>query len=123
MNFMVPTALIDSAFNVVATTNGPFDWITFDEPHGVLGLDLAPIASSASTVASRLLFYNQSAFDGSTAGVDPLDDSAISNKVAYLPGGAASTNAATAFTHASNYTKSINGVMDDLTDSGHHASK
>jgi len=73
-----------------------------------------------SSVASRLLFYNQSAFDGNTAGVDPLDDSAISDKVAYLPGDPASTNAATAVTHESNYTKGINGLMIDLTTGGTH---
>jgi len=77
---------------------------------------------SVSTVASRLLFYNQSAFDGNTAGVDPLDDSAISNKVAYLPGGALPTNAATASVFESNYTKGINGIMLDLTDGGTHSS-
>ena len=36
-----------------------------------------------------MLFYNQSAFDGNTAGVDPLDDAAISaaiDRVSASPG-------------------------------------
>jgi hypothetical protein len=99
--------------NLVATDEGALNSATAGQV-----VNIQNVVAIPSTVASRLLFYNQSAFDGGTAGVSPLDDSAISNKVAYLPGGAAPTNAATSFVFESNYAKGINGVMLDLSAGG-----
>ena len=75
-----------------------------------------------STVVSRLLFYDNSAFDGNVAGPGALDNAAISNKVALLPGTPAFATTAQALSAASNYDKGINGLMVDLRHShGNHA--
>ncbi len=71
-----------------------------------------------STVAGIDLFYNQSKFDGNSAGVSTKDDKAIdTTKTAYLPG----TGAAT-FANLSGYADGINGIMVDLTTGGMHGS-
>ncbi len=75
-------------------------------------------APAHSTVAGVDLFYNQSKFDGNTAGVSLKDDRAIDpTKTAYLPG----TGAAT-FANLSGYTDGINGIMMDLSLGGLHGS-
>ena len=70
-----------------------------------------------STVASRLLFYNASSFDGNDPAANAADDAAIApDKSAYIAGpGAAS------FSNVSGYVHGINGVMVDLTAGGNHA--
>ncbi len=67
----------------------------------------------AATVLGRMLFYNQSVFDGNNAAINAADDTAIAtDKIAYLPGtGIAS------FDNATSYNKGINGVMIDLAGS------
>jgi ELWxxDGT repeat protein len=63
-----------------------------------------------TTILARYLFYNESVFDGETAGVDPSDDSAIAtDKTAYLPGSGAAT-----FANMTSYARGINGVMIDV---------
>ncbi len=71
-----------------------------------------------SSVADRHLFYNQSAWDGNTPGIDFVnDDAAIApDKVAYVPGSGAATVA-----NVTNYSRGINGLIIDLDGAGNHA--
>ncbi|MGD9724096.1 MAG: PhoPQ-activated protein PqaA family protein [Pirellulales bacterium] len=72
----------------------------------------------SSTVVGRLLFYNQSAFDGNDPAISAADDGAIaSDKTAYL-----ATGALADFSNISGYTRGINGLMVDLLGSGAHGS-
>jgi Raf kinase inhibitor-like YbhB/YbcL family protein len=60
-------------------------------------------------VLSRLVFYNQSIFDGENAAANAADDAAIAtNKQALLPGQTAS------FANYSSYNRGINGMMIDV---------
>ncbi|REK09040.1 MAG: hypothetical protein DWQ37_19470 [Planctomycetota bacterium] len=66
--------------------------------------------ANAPSVVGRELFYNQSKFDGNTAGIDDSDDGAIApDKSAYLPGSGPAT-----FDSISSYSRGINGVMVDV---------
>ena len=40
MNFLIASAFLFPDLNIGDTAFGPYDWVTFDEPNGVLGLDL-----------------------------------------------------------------------------------
>jgi hypothetical protein len=61
-------------------------------------------------VLDRALFYNDSKYDGHTAGIDIQDSSAIaSDKQAYFFGEGPST-----FANLSSYTKGINGLFVDI---------
>jgi hypothetical protein len=40
MNYMVASAFVLPDLSAVETAIGPYNWITFDEPNGILGLDL-----------------------------------------------------------------------------------
>ncbi|HEY2586098.1 MAG TPA: hypothetical protein VGI81_10085 [Tepidisphaeraceae bacterium] len=47
MNYLVASTNIDSSGNFGASRDGPFQWVTFDQPNGLLGLQLpqyAPLA-------------------------------------------------------------------------------
>jgi hypothetical protein len=67
-----------------------------------------------SAVLSRLLFYNQSSFDGHSPLAGAADDAAIApDKAAYLAGDGTAT-----FANISSYSRGINGIMVDLP-SGH----
>jgi hypothetical protein len=60
-------------------------------------------------VVDRLVFYNNSSFDGSTAQIDPQDDHAIAvDKFALLPGRRAS------FANYTSYDRGLNGLMIDI---------
>ncbi len=73
-----------------------------------LKIDVFPITQ----VVGRHLFYNQSKFDGNTAGVSTSDDLAIApDKSAYLPGSGVAT-----FANISSYSRGINGIMVDIAD-------
>ncbi|HZN65331.1 MAG TPA: alkaline phosphatase family protein [Tepidisphaeraceae bacterium] len=62
-------------------------------------------------VAGRLLFYNNSAYDGASRVADARDDHAIAgDKEALLPGRRADID------NVSTYTRGINGVMVDLAE-------
>ena len=66
-------------------------------------------ARPAAAVTGRRVFYNNSAFDGSSAAANAADDNAIAtDKVALLPGGTAT------FLNYTSYAKGINGVMIDV---------
>jgi subtilisin-like proprotein convertase family protein len=67
-------------------------------------------------VLNRLLFYNESAFDGNDPSIAASDDGAIAiDKSAYLPGAGTAV-----FENLSSYSRGINGIMIDL--SGSHPS-
>ena len=69
------------------------------------------------SVLSRLLFYNNSAYDGGSPAANAADDGAIANdKVALLPGSGKST-----FSNFSSYSAGINGIMVDMTASDTHS--
>jgi len=60
-------------------------------------------------VQSRLVFYNNSAFDGNDAAANAADDTAIAiDKTPLLPGGTATT------ANYTSYVRGINGVMVDI---------
>jgi len=60
-------------------------------------------------VIGQYVFYNKSAFDGNTAGADPLDDNAIAtDKQALFAGGKAT------FRNYTSYSRGINGIMVDI---------
>ncbi|HEX4793734.1 MAG TPA: S8 family serine peptidase [Humisphaera sp.] len=64
---------------------------------------------SGPAVVARWAFYNNSAFDLTSAGPSPFDDDAIaSDKVPLLPGQTAS------FLNYTSYTNGINGIMIDI---------
>jgi ELWxxDGT repeat protein len=63
----------------------------------------------APRVVARQVFYNNSFFDGRSAGASPLDDGAIAtDKEALLPGQSPT------WANVTSYTRGINGVMIDL---------
>ena len=62
-----------------------------------------------ASVVGRYVFYNNSAFDGGSAGADLRDDAAIAtDKRALLPGGQAT------FANYTSYSRGINGIMVDI---------
>jgi hypothetical protein len=67
-----------------------------------------------SDVVARNLFYNNSAFDGNDAAMNPADDDAIAtDRAAYLPGDGIAQPA-----NVSSYSRGINGIMIDVA--GNH---
>ena len=64
---------------------------------------------AGATVATRAVFYNNSAYDGNDPAAGAADDAAVApDKSALLPGQAAT------FANVTSYTRGINGVMFDL---------
>jgi hypothetical protein len=65
MNFMVASGLLvinGLDFDILKASAGPFSWVTFDEPNGILGLDLIGVPepgsiSLAATAAALLAAY------------------------------------------------------------------
>jgi hypothetical protein len=107
MNFLVASMFVDG-IEMGDVAAGAYDWLVFDEPNGVLGLNIPDVAV-APAVIGRHVFYNNSGFDGANSAANALDDHAIAtDKEALLPGQHASF---------SNYTSSptgINGLMVDV---------
>jgi hypothetical protein len=69
--------------------------------------------SDLSEVTGRFVFYNESAWDGNDPAANAADDNAIAtDKVALLPGGAAT------FASYTSYIRGLNGIMVDLPLSG-----
>jgi hypothetical protein len=67
------------------------------------------LPNGSAAVAGRLLFYNDSAFDGGDPNANIADDAAIAtNKTALLPGQSSSS------ANYSTYLRGINGVMIDV---------
>ncbi len=68
----------------------------------------------SGSIAGRHIFYNQSFFDGNTAGFSVSDDSAIDPvRSAYLPGAGNAVDA-----NITGYDKGINGIMIDIANAG-----
>jgi hypothetical protein len=69
-------------------------------------------------VVNRQIFYNQSAWDGNNAAIDPANDNLAiaTDKVAYLPGAGIAQP-----THATNFTRGINGIIVDIQDAANPA--
>jgi len=65
------------------------------------------------SVLGRMLFYNQSKFDGNNSAINAADDAAIAtDKSAYLAGSGLAN-----FSAVSSYSRGINGVMIDIAGS------
>ena len=89
-----------------------FNWVTFDQPDGLLGFAPAGAITPPKTpsVVGRFIFYDNSAFDGHDTSPGAADDNAIAtNKQALVPGAGAAT-----FANYTSYAKGINGIMVDL---------
>ena len=70
-------------------------------------------SAPAATVVSRLIFYNNSAWDGPDAAANVQDDAAIAtDKEALLPGGIAT------FKNYTSYSRGINGIIVDIAGLG-----
>jgi hypothetical protein len=83
-----------------------------DAAGNVSGNALESFTVTAS-VLGRMLFYNQSTFDGNNPSITAGDDGAIAtDKSAYLPGSGIAT-----FANLSSYSRGINGLMIDVTGS------
>ena len=66
--------------------------------------------SLTAAVVGRYLFYDQSKFEGNTAGISASDDAAIAtDKTALLSGAGTATIA-----NLSSYSRGINGLMVDI---------
>jgi hypothetical protein len=89
---------------------GAYDWVTFDEPNGVLGLNIPDVTPAPATpsVVGRHVFYNHTLLDGFTSGASASDDHAVAaDKAALLPGQTATF---------ANYTSSPGGVTGVMAD-------
>lgn len=91
-----------------ASRAGPWDWVTFDQSTGLLGLEPSTGAGGGgggSEIVDRQVFYNHSTFSQSAQG----NDGAIaSDKTALLPGQTAT------FNNYTSYSNGINGIMIDI---------
>lgn len=54
MNFLVASAFLAPDLNIGDTAFGPYDWITYDEPNGLLGLHLLTIPEPSSLALAAL---------------------------------------------------------------------
>ncbi len=120
MNYLMTSVNLNPDGTFGAFAVGAFNWITLDEPNGVLGLDTMPPATAPSAVVGRNLFYQGSTkWDVTSASLPGFsDDNAIAtDKSAYLPGSGAAT-----FANVSSFDRGINGIMVDLLGGGSHTS-
>jgi hypothetical protein len=109
MNFLVSSMMVDGT-DLGDVAAGAYDWIVFDEPNGVLGLNL-PGHDTGPTVLSRHTFYNGSLLDGSNPAPNAGDDNAIAyDKTGLRPGRAAS------FANYTSAPNGITGIMVDIND-------
>jgi hypothetical protein len=109
MNYLVASMMVDGV-DFGDVHGGAYDWITFDEPNGVLGLNIPDVTPAPATpsVVGRHVFYNHSLLDGFTPGAGASDDHAIAtDKGALLPGQTATF---------ANYTSSPDGVTGIMVD-------
>jgi hypothetical protein len=82
-----------------------------DDPASWTGATPSPglLNPSQAAVIGQYVFYNKSAFDGNTAGADPLDDNAIATDKQALFAGAKAT-----LRNYTSYSRGINGIMVDI---------
>ncbi len=70
------------------------------------------VVTPPATIAGRHIFYNNSKFDGNTAGVSVSDDAAIApDRSPYFAGGGIAP-----LSSITSYSKGINGIMVDIED-------
>ena len=50
MNFLVASALLTAELDIITASAGAFNWLTFDEPNGVLGLDLGIVVPEPGSI-------------------------------------------------------------------------
>ena len=50
MNFLVASAFLKPDLNIGDTAFGPYNWVTYDEPNGLLGLDLIVVPEPSTRV-------------------------------------------------------------------------
>lgn len=50
MNFLVASALLAPDLSILDASAGPYSWVTFDEPNGVLGLDLGIVVPEPGSI-------------------------------------------------------------------------
>ena len=86
-----------------------FNWITFDQPDGLLGFAPNAALPTTPTVVGRYTFYNNSVFDGNDPAANSKDDAAIATDKAPLAEGDTAT-----FSNYTSYSKGINGIMVDI---------
>jgi len=111
MNFLVASMDVNGT-DLGNVSAGAYDWITFDEPNGVLGLNM-PGVTTAPAVLGRYVFDNNSSFDHFSPGSSTWDDNAIQrNKQPLLPGQTATF---------ANYTSSDTGITGVMVDVSHLA--
>lgn len=111
MNYLVSSIEFDPIEIFGDFAEGQFNWIVFDEPNGLLGLDLIGAPPPTAHVVNRQLFYNDSKWDVTNATLPgyPSDNALALDKLAYMPGSGAST-----FANVSSYNRGINGLVIDL---------
>lgn len=117
MNFLVASMFVNGT-NLGDVSAGAYDWLVFDEPNGVLGLNIPGVTPDRDpAVVGRQIFYNNTPFDRSNAGASPADDLAIAtDKQPLLPG---QTATFVNYTGASN---GITGIMVDVANLANAAS-
>lgn len=54
MNFLVASAMLTPDLNIGDTAFGPYDWVTYDAPRGLLGLDIMVVPEPSSLVLGAL---------------------------------------------------------------------
>lgn len=90
-------------------TAAAFNWVTFDQPHGLLGFAPDAAVPTSPTVVGRYLFYNNSVFDGNNPAANAADDNAIATDKQPLAEGATAV-----FANYTSYSKGLNGLMVDI---------
>jgi len=103
-------------FLVASMNNGnaaAFNWVTFDQPDGLLGFAPAGAITppKVPSVVGRFVFYNNSAFDGRDPTANAADDNAIATDKQALVAGATGP---ASFANYTSYSKGINGIMVDI---------
>jgi len=101
----------DGSFVYAAPYASGIDTFTYKVSDGQAHSTTATVTitvTPGATIAGRHVFYNNSAFDGSSAMGDPLDDAAVADKEALAPGSVAT------FANYTNYSRGINGLMVDV---------
>jgi hypothetical protein len=92
--------------------NTAYDGGGFNQYYGYGRIDAgAALGAIVSAVTGRHLFYDNSTYDGDTAGINSGDPAAIAaDKTAYLPGDGIITPAS-----MSSYSRGLNGIFVDMT--------
>jgi hypothetical protein len=107
--FGTPMLLNEQGDGVVDQRGEGFNRFFDGNNDGTITVDIGSIeVSQSQAVVGRGIFYNDSRYDNNDATANSGDDGAVSNKVALLPGQAASA------ANYTNYVKGINGIFIDI---------